>query len=109
MEKVQSLSNIRKFYSVSTVFALKPTFHLPLHISRIFNSNKRYPNVPLLEKNEKTLDKIYGAYFGFLIGDVTGGYLAYTNERLDLFLPNALLMNGGGTYKLGSGQGTDQT
>lgn len=55
------------------------------------------------------MDKIYGAYFGFLIGDVTGGYLAYTNERLDVFLPNALLMNGGGTYKLGAGQGTDQT
>lgn len=55
------------------------------------------------------LDKIYGAFFGFLIGDVTGAYLAYTTQRLDIFLPSALLMNGGGTYNLGAGQGTDQT
>lgn len=104
-----SLMIEKKCYSSSTIYAIKPTFHLPIHISRIFNSNKRYPNVPHLEKNEDVLDTIYGAYFGFLIGDITGAFLAYTNQRMDLFLPSALLMNGGGTYNLGAGQGTDQT
>jgi ADP-ribosylglycohydrolase len=82
---------------------------LPIHISRIFNSNKRYPNVPQLEKNENVLNAIYGAFFGFLVGDIAGAHLAYTTQRMDLYLPSALLMNGGGTYNLGAGQGSDQT
>jgi hypothetical protein len=48
-------------------------------------------------------------FFGFLIGDVVGSYLAYTARNSELFIPNALMMNGGGTYNLGPGQGTDQT
>ena len=39
---------MKKFYSISTLYALKPTLILPLHISKIFNSHKRYPNVPIL-------------------------------------------------------------
>lgn len=99
----------KKHSSNSSTLTLKPTILLPIHISRIFNSSKRYPDVPLLEKTERTIDAIYGAFFGFFIGDVTGAYLAFNNQRLDLFVPNSLLMNGGGTYNLGSGQGTDQT
>lgn len=35
--------------------------------------------------------------------------MAYTICNPELFIPGALLMNGGGTYNLGPGQGTDQT
>ena len=109
IEKWQSVLTFKKYYSVATVFAIKPTLQLPIHITRIFHSSKRYPNVPILEKDEKLLDKIYGAFFGFLIGDITGSFLAFTHDQLSTFLPSALLMNGGGTYSLGAGQGTDQT
>lgn len=54
------------------------------------------------------LDSIYGAFFGFLIGDVVGAHLAYKIYNLPE-IPAALLMNGGGTYNIGPGQGTDQT
>ena len=56
------------------------------------------------------MDSIYGGFFGFLIGDVIGSYMAYNSDRnYEYMIPNALLMNGGGTYGLGAGQGSDQT
>ncbi len=67
----------RRFYSVSNVAAEKPLMQLPQHIGRILNSSKRYPHVPSLERNDDGLDTIYGAFFGFLIGDVVGSYMAY--------------------------------
>lgn len=73
---------MKKFYSVATLYAMKPTLVLPIHISKLFLSNKRYPNVPLLEKNQTLLDKVYGAYFGFIIGDVAGAHVAYMTDKL---------------------------
>lgn len=55
------------------------------------------------------MDSIYGAFFGFLIGDIAGAHLAYKIDSLQYYIPEALLMNGGGTYNLGPGQGTEQT
>lgn len=56
------------------------------------------------------MDPIFGAFFGFLIGDVIGSYMAYNSDRnYENMIPNALLMNGGGTYGLAVGQGSDQT
>jgi ADP-ribosylglycohydrolase len=54
------------------------------------------------------LDSIYGAFFGFLVGDIVGAHVAYKIYNLPE-IPAALLMNGGGTYNIGPGQGTDQT
>ncbi len=54
------------------------------------------------------LDSIYGAFFGFLIGDIVGAHIAYKLYNV-YEIPAALLMNGGGTYNIGPGQGTDQT
>ena len=55
------------------------------------------------------MEAIYGAFFGFLIGDIVGSHVAYISRNIEEAIPRALLMNGGGTYNLGSGQGTDQT
>jgi hypothetical protein len=99
----------KRFYSISNVSYTKMTLQLPQHISRILNSTKRYPNVFDIERNDDGLDAIYGAFFGFLIGDIVGSYMAYTTRDFEMFIPNALLMNGGGTYNLGPSQGTDQT
>lgn len=82
---------------------------IPKNISRIIGSSKIYPNVPDLNSSDQSADAIYGAFFGFLIGDIAGSHLAYTMKGLEELVPNALLMNGGGTYNLGAGQGTDQT
>lgn len=54
------------------------------------------------------MDSIYGAFFGFVIGDIVGAHLAYKLYNIPE-IPAALLMNGGGTYNIGPGQGTDQT
>ena len=54
------------------------------------------------------MDSVYGAFFGFLIGDIVGAHIAYKLYSIP-YIPSALLMNGGGTYNIGPGQGTDQT
>jgi ADP-ribosylglycohydrolase len=35
--------------------------------------------------------------------------MSYSAMDCEIFIPNSLLMNGGGIYNLGPGQGTDQT
>ena len=84
---------------------------LPKNVQRILDSSKKFPNVPKIEgAHDNELDNIYGAFFGVLIGDVIGAYMAYNTDRnYEYLIPNALLMNGGGTYGLGAGQGSDQT
>jgi hypothetical protein len=73
------------------------------------NSSKYNPNILNIERNENDLDSIYGAFFGFLIGDIVGSYMTYITRDFEMFIPDAIMMNGGGTYKLGPNQGTDQT
>lgn len=73
----EAIIKTKRFFSVSNFLAEKPTLHLPQHINKILSSNKRYPNVPSLDRTEDGLDTIYGAFFGFLIGDVVGSYMAY--------------------------------
>lgn len=109
MVRGEAITKAKRFFSVANFATDKPTLQLPQHIGRILNSAKRYPNVPNLDRNEDSLDTIYGAFFGFLIGDVVGSYMAYAARDFELFIPSAMLMNGGGTYNLGPGQGTDQT
>lgn len=101
----------RRVHSVSNMGPEKPIMRIPKHIERILGSSKKFPNVPQLdEKDGSELNSVYGAFFGFLIGDVVGSYMAYNSSRdYEYMIPNALLMNGGGTYGLGSGQGSDQT
>ena len=84
---------------------------IPKNVEQLLDSSKKFPNVPILEeKSEYDLNTIYGAFFGFLIGDVVGSYMAYnSNRNYEYLIHNALLMNGGGTYGLGAGQGSDQT
>ena len=57
--------------------------YIPKNISRIIGSSKIYPDVPDLHGAEKSLDAIYGAFFGFLIGDITGSHLAYITKGLE--------------------------
>ena len=70
----------------------------------MLHSNRKCPNIA----TDDLLDSIYGAFFGFIIGDVVGAHLAYKIYNIPE-IPAALLMNGGGTYNIGPGQGTDQT
>lgn len=71
----------------------------------MLHSHKKCPNIAI----DDLLDSIYGAFFGFLIGDIVGAHIAYKIHSLPLHIPSALLMNGGGTYNIGPAQGTDQT
>lgn len=109
MMRTQVNVKTRRYFSVSNIKNARPIYQLPLKIDKILVSTKKYPNVPLLESHEDQLDKIYGAFFGFVIGDVAGAYMAYTATEPEQLIPTALLLNGGGTYNLGAGQGTDQT
>lgn len=68
------------------------------------HSNRKCPNIA----TDDLLDSIYGAFFGFLIGDIVGAYTAFKINNV-YEIPAALMMNGGGTYNIGPGQGTDQT
>lgn len=101
--------NARGLHSVSRINFSKVGLNIPKNVSRILSSNKIYPDIPNLHNSSAQNDALYGAFFGFLIGDAVGSYLAYVTRGLEEFVPNALLMNGGGTYNLGSGQGSDQT
>eukprot|EP00919_Chromeraceae_sp_WS-2016_P014555 GHVR01034173.1.p2 GENE.GHVR01034173.1~~GHVR01034173.1.p2 ORF type:complete len:117 (-),score=2.46 GHVR01034173.1:2936-3286(-) len=89
---------------MSLLSTKKLTLTLPYQISKILNSNRKSPNIAIND----LLDTIYGAFFGFLIGDIVGSHVAYLTNNI-LSIPSALLMNGGGTYNLGPGQATDQT
>ena len=77
---------------------------LPYHLERMLHSNRKCPNIAI----DDTLDAIYGAFFGFLIGDIVGAHVAFKIYAVPE-IPAALLMNGGGTYNIGPAQGTDQT
>lgn len=70
----------------------------------MLHSNRKCPNIA----TDDLLDSIYGAFFGFIIGDIVGAHIAYKIYNIHE-IPAALLMNGGGTYNIGPGQGTDQT
>lgn len=55
------------------------------------------------------IDRMYGAFFGFLIGDSVGSEIAFQQSNLDEIVVQSLLMNGGGTYGLNPGQVTDDS
>lgn len=55
------------------------------------------------------MNRMYGAFFGFLIGDSVGSYLAFHIHKIDELVLKSLMMNGGGTYNVNPGQGTDDT
>ena len=78
---------------------------LPVHLERLLHTSRKCPNIA----TDDMLDAVYGAFFGFLIGDIVGAHIAYKVHSLPYHIPEALLMNGGGTYNLGPGQGTEQT
>jgi hypothetical protein len=99
----------KRLNSLSHVSPFLRSSQLPQQLNLILNPTKRYPNIFHLDRHETELDSIYGAFFGFLIGDMVGSHMAYITHDVDTFIPNALLMNGGGTYNLSPGQGTDQT
>ena len=75
---------------------------LPIHLERLLHTSRKCPNIA----TDDTLDAVYGAFFGFLVGDIVGAHIAYKIHSLPYYIPEALLMNGGGTYNLGPGQGT---
>lgn len=77
---------------------------MPSQLERLLVSHRKCPNIA----NDDLLDSVYGAFFGFLTGDIVGAHIAYKLYSL-YEIPSALLMNGGGTYNIGPGQGTDQT
>ncbi len=52
---------------------------------------------------------VLGSLMGFAIGDSVGAFMALQTEDLNKMIPIALLMNGGGTFNLAPGQGTDET
>jgi len=70
----------------------------------MLNMHRKCPDIA----TNDLFDSIYGAFFGFLIGDIVGAHLAYKPYNIP-YIPSALLMNGGGTYNIGPAQGTDQT
>jgi hypothetical protein len=99
----------KKYYSVSNVSLITPPLTLSQMITRILNNSNNCQNILNIERNDNDLDSIYGAFFGFLIGDIVGSYMTYITRDFEMFIPDAIMMNGGGTYKLGPNQGTDQT
>ena len=83
----------------------KELIRLPIHLQRLLYSNRKCPNIA----HDDFLDSVYGAFFGFLIGDIVGAHIAYKINGIPFYIPEALLMNGGGTYNLGPAQGTEQS
>mmetsp|Transcript_5352 Transcript_5352/g.9828 ORF Transcript_5352/g.9828 Transcript_5352/m.9828 type:complete len:356 (-) Transcript_5352:1183-2250(-) len=55
------------------------------------------------------VDRSLGAVFGAFIGDALGSYLEFIEHVDSTKLETALLMPGGGPFKLGSGQATDDS
>ncbi len=103
-EQFYEPANFRRCHSASLIHYKKEKLSLPFHLERMLHSNRKCPNIA----TDDLLDSIYGAFFGFLIGDIVGAHVAFKIYNLHE-IPSALLMNGGGTYNLGPGQGTDQT
>jgi ADP-ribosylglycohydrolase len=99
----------KRLNSLSNVSPMPQPAQLPRRITQILSPTNRYPNIFHIERRETELDSVYGAFFGFLIGDMVGSHMAYITHDIETYIPNSLLMNGGGTYNLGPGQGTDQT
>ena len=69
--------------------------------------NSKY-KCPYLDTND-LMNRMYGAFFGFIIGDSVGSYLAFHIHRIEQLVLKSLMMNGGGTYNVNPGQGTDDT
>ena len=63
---------------------------------------------PALDTSD-VINRMYGAFVGFIIGDSVGSYLAFHVHKIDELVLKALLMNGGGTYNTNPGQGTADT
>lgn len=103
-EQFYEPANLKRCHSASLIYHRRENLTLPFHLERILHSNRKCPNIA----TDDLLDAVYGAYFGFLIGDVVGAHVAFKLYNLPE-IPAALLMNGGGTYNIGPGQGTDQT
>lgn len=78
---------------------------IPRHITSLLQSNYRCAELATSD----LLDRIYGAFFGFLIGDAVGSEIAFQQPGLDDIVLQSLLMNGGGTYGLNPGQVTDDS
>lgn len=103
-EQFYEPESLRRCHSASLVHRKKENLTLPSQLERLLLSHRKCPNIA----SDDLLDSIYGAFFGFLIGDIVGAHIAY--KLYSVFeIPAALLMNGGGTYNIGPGQGTDQT
>jgi hypothetical protein len=78
---------------------------IPRALSSLLNSNAKCPDLATSD----LLNSVYGAFFGFLIGDSIGSHIAFQVTNIDEHVPNALYMNGGGTYNLNPGQVTDDS
>lgn len=78
---------------------------IPRALSSILSNNWKCPEL----STSDLYDSIYGAFFGFLIGDSIGSHIAFQVTNIDEHVPNALYMNGGGTYNLNPGQITDDS
>jgi ADP-ribosylglycohydrolase len=78
---------------------------LPRQISSQIYANFKCPDL----SHTELLDRIYGSFFGFIIGDSIGSYLAFYTSKIDELTMQSLLMTGGGSYNLNPGQGTDDT
>lgn len=61
--------------------SMKPSMNIPKSISRILESPKIYPEVPVI-RDSPSQDAIYGAFFGFLIGDIVGSQVAYVTRNI---------------------------
>jgi hypothetical protein len=96
--------NLRRCHSASLVHHRKEDLVLPYQLERMLHNSRKCPNIA----QDDLMDSIYGAFFGFLIGDIVGAHIAYKIYSIPE-IPTALLMNGGGTYNIGPAQGTDQT
>lgn len=78
---------------------------LPHSLLGVLNSKYKCPNLD----RDDVMNRMYGAFFGFLIGDSIGSYLAFHIHKIDELVLKSLMMNGGGTYNVNPGQGTDDT
>lgn len=91
--------DIDGFYFSST------KLQLPRNLNNLLSSNFKCPDLATTDM----INRIYGAFFGLLIGDSIGAYTAFQVSNLDEHIIQALSMNSGGTYNLGSGQVSDDS
>lgn len=64
---------MKRCQSASLVYYKKENMTLPFHLERMLHSNRRCPNIA----TDDLLDSVYGAFFGFLVGDIVGAHIAY--------------------------------